>query len=68
MSYELEAFKIGLWAGYYILAFFIMLVYGIILTQENKKFNKFLVEIKGVQQYEEWKKKNKVSLQFVKSK
>lgn len=64
--YEEIIFKIGIWTGYFLTILAIFLTYSVVLNWENERKHKFLVETKSIQEYEDWKKKNKWKL--VKSK
>ena len=56
--YEELIFKVGVWTGYFLTILLIFMVFALALQFENRRKEKFLVETKSIQQYEEWKKKN----------
>jgi hypothetical protein len=66
MSYELEAFKLGLAVGYIllwtILACIVLVWYDLKMT----RWNRFLLETKQHQVFEEWNRKNKTTLKLIK--
>ena len=57
--YEEIIFKVGVWTGYFLTIVCILFFSGVALIIETRRHERFLVETKSVQQYEEWKKKNK---------
>jgi len=66
--YEELIFKLGIWTGYFLTILAIFLTYAIALNWENERKYKYLVEVKGLQGYAEWKKKNGWKIIKVKSK
>ena len=67
MSYELEAFKIGLVVGYIFIWCIMALICIIYYMIMEKNHNKFLLETKQHQKYAEWLAKNRVTLKLVKN-
>jgi hypothetical protein len=65
---EILYFKIGVWAGYLFTIACIILYAMVMITLENRRKEKYLVEIKGLHAYEEWKRKNTVKIGFIKNK
>jgi len=51
MTYELEAFKIGLIGGYYLVCFLMLIIASIVLAYKYSKVFKYLFETKQLQKY-----------------
>lgn len=63
--YELLAFKVGVWAGYLITSFFMLLFLGFYMAVRLKKFDKFLREKKLSQSFSDWEFNNRSKLEKV---
>lgn len=56
---ELNIFNIGVWASYFLILLIIFFVFGLLTLLENRRKDRFLVEIDSIEQYNDWKKNDK---------
>jgi hypothetical protein len=66
--FEKEIFTVGIWLGYAITVFVMLLVASFIVEYDLNKRIKYLKETKQLQKYAEWEDKNKMFLFFAKKK
>jgi hypothetical protein len=55
---SIEVFKTIVWSAYFLIFLGIILFIALFFYVEERRKNKYLIEIRGIQAYEDWKKKN----------
>ena len=56
--YEQEIFRLGIGVGYTLCIFIGVTVFFALLLRRNNRYEKYLIETKQAQKYEEWKQNN----------